>query len=140
MGKKPLLVSVVIILTFIFVFVFFRALFSTMKGTSPEVQKDETSSSQKIYYQSGTFPAAGVPYKTVTDPGYSGVSIFWVRKSSDAGNDTCTLYDNSTNQIYANRYQNNGQIGGPKSGWMYYTNDQIGKDKATSFLDSVCFK
>jgi len=77
----------------------------------------------------------------VTNPKSNlGLSIYWIKESSEDGNDTCTLYDTVTSQIYATEYQTNGGFSGRASGSMYYSNDKIKQDKSLSLLKDVCFK
>jgi hypothetical protein len=144
MGSRPALVTITVILGLLFVLIVFKAVFSTHSlttgGTSTTAQTSDTSSPEKIYFEGELTPLPGVPSKTVTDVHYPGVSIYWVKESEGAGNDTCTLYDTDTKQIYANKYLANGETGGNKTGWMYYVNSIINKDKSGKFLDSGCFK
>lgn len=96
-------------------------------------------SSDKVYFQSIT-PEEGVPFDTATDPNYPGLSIFWVKASVADGQDTCSLYDNTTLQIYANRYISNGQLSTTESGTTYYPNSVINQEKAIKLINNLCFK
>ena len=103
--------------------------------TTPGIK---TVSDDVIYHQDNT-PSAEVPFKTTYDPNYPGLSVYWVQQSASGGQDTCTLYDTATKQLYANRYIANSQYVSAESGTAYYTNTVIKQDKALSMLDSLCF-
>lgn len=92
-----------------------------------------------IYHQANT-PGAGVPFKTAFDSKYPKVSVYWVQESVAGGQDTCTLYDTTTKQIYAESYNTNSSYVSSKSGTAYYTNDAITKDDSLKLLNKLCFQ
>jgi len=118
----------------------------TSTSTSTVRDKDEkldlvTVTAEDQIYHNGQQAAAGIPSGTVSDPDFPGLSVYWVRNSlSGTGQDTCSLYDNTTKQIYFSYYIESGQIGDPHQGKTYYKNSAVSKADATGLIDSLCFK
>jgi len=137
-------IVLVILVGLIFTLAIFRALFKAdLSGANtPGISEDSSGlSASKIYFQGPITTLPNVPQKTVVNPqDNSGLSIYWIKASSENGNDTCTLYDGGTGQIYATSYQTNGQFSGRPTGSMYYQNNVVKKDKTFDLLKDICFK
>ncbi len=98
-------------------------------------------SDSQIFFQGPISTASGAPQKTITDPKANrGLSVYWIKATGTEANFTCTLYNTTTNQIYATHYQTNGEFSGRGAGSMYYLNDVVKQDTATNLLSTTCFK
>ena len=122
----------------------FKSLFrvTTSDKSTPGISANSSAiSDSQIFFQGPISTVSGAPQKTVTDPKENrGISVYWVKATGTDANFTCTLYNSTTNQIYATRYQTNGGFSGRGSGSMYYMNTTVKQDKSLSLLDSTCFK
>ena len=125
----------------------FKSLFSSPltvtpapKNTISDLAGDASVSEAKIFFQGPIRALPDIPQKTVVEPEETkNLSVYWINNSSEInGNDTCTLYDNTTKQIYATRYRT--QLSGRTTGSMYYQNDTVKPEKSLELLTSACFK
>lgn len=139
--------ALIILIGLIVTLAVFKSLFRTIPSGNDSQNRSSTTgidtavSSEEIYFQGAITTQAGVPQRTVTDPKENhGLSVYWIQGSQTGGSDTCTLYNSTTNRIYATSYQTNGQLSGRPTGSMYYQNNTIKQDKSLSLLEVTCFK
>jgi len=138
-------IALIIIIGLIFTLAVFKALFKADLGnnstTTPGTNEQSSAvSDSKIFFQGNLTTLPNAPQKTVISPkNNQGLSVYWIKASSEDGNDTCNLYDSDTKQIYASRYQTNGQFSGRSAGSMYYINSKIDQPKALTLLNDTCF-
>jgi hypothetical protein len=138
----------IILLGLIFTMTVFKSLLSvrtdtrteTIAGQTPQAD-DVNISDSSIYFQGIISSLPNVPQRTVVNPKQnSGLNVYWIKADDADSNNTCTLYDNTTKQIYASRYITNGQFSGRPTGTMYYINKAVDQKKSLALLDSTCFK
>lgn len=137
--------ALVILLVLVFALAIFKSILSNHSTASTNTPVGVLSdgavlSSSKIFFQGPITTLPDAPQKTVVEPkNTKGLSVYWIQESSqNGGNDTCTLYDSATNQIYATSYRT--QLSGRTTGSMYYTNDKVQAEKSLDLLSSTCFK